>query len=111
MERSLSSLYQKDIEDIFEVRPIKDTYNQNETTNLYLIFKDEFDLSSAEAIHFQLLKDNTFVKYSFYQIEQRFNKINVVFDVKKGKYQIEFGFRSKADEIPTYFRTIKNITE
>lgn len=108
-ERKLSSYYGSHVDDLFDFRPIENSYKQNSVVNFYLIFKETFDLNNADVISLNLFRGNYIIKQYYYVIEQRFNKINLTFDVEKGDYTIEFGFLSKSNDKPTFHSYKKNI--
>jgi hypothetical protein len=102
IERNFSSYYGGRVDDFFDFRPIENSYKQNSIVNFYLIFKETFDLNKADVISLNLFNNNYIVKQYYYLIEQRFNKIDLTFDVEKGDYTIEFGFLSKSGDKPTF---------
>ncbi|MDP4194857.1 MAG: hypothetical protein Q8940_07400 [Bacteroidota bacterium] len=105
----LNSYISKSPEDIFEIRPVKDSWNNNENMKLYLIFNDKYDLNKVIGLKFSIDNSKYEIKDYYYQIEQRFNKISVTLDLAKGPYLINFGFLEKSKDIPTYYHISKKI--
>jgi hypothetical protein len=109
VNRELKSFMAGQQDDIFETRQLQATYNRNQKTSLYLIFDEKYDLKNVDVICLQMTKDNVIQKDYYYAVEQRFNKIEVTFDLPSGNYKLEFGFLTKSNNLPTFHRIVRNI--